>query len=240
VSRPFITGGVWTFAAIRDCDAHVQGKATLRVSALAGLITLGLLAGPEFKLADSLRTQAVSPAITAPEMISAKGQDRIPAYRIPAFGDVTSATPARRRPRTESEAVILAAAPAAPSSPAPLDSIEIIDAVTLRTGSMIVRLAGIHTPASDQSCRRLDGLTVSCADRALSYLQLIVKGKAVACDRAGYGPDGIEEGRCRIGDADIAEQMVRQGWAKAAEQPEERLMVAEAAARKQKLGLWRE
>ncbi|MFM9976407.1 MAG: thermonuclease family protein [Beijerinckiaceae bacterium] len=232
MNRPFIAGRVWTAATIASCDARVQGKATLRVSALAGLITLGLLAGPDLRLASTSRELAPVVRNTAPEILSSKGLDR-----VPSLGEITRSAPARRKPQLDNEPAVAAVAPAAQPS---LESIEIIDAATLRTGSMIVRLAGIHMPGAEQNCRRLDGLSVSCTSRAQSYLQLLVKGKAVACDRAGFGADGVEEGRCRVGETDVAEQMVRQGWAKAADQPEERLMVAEAAAREQKLGLWRE
>jgi endonuclease YncB( thermonuclease family) len=120
------------------------------------------------------------------------------------------------------------------------EAVEALDAGMIRAGAETYRLAGIVTPETGTSCRRLDGLAVACADRALSYLQLLVKGRAVACERAPQRSDGPLEANCRIGDGDIAEQMVRQGWARAARNPEERFVLAEAAAKKQKLGIWRE
>jgi endonuclease YncB( thermonuclease family) len=105
---------------------------------------------------------------------------------------------------------------------------------------MLVRLSGMSLPRDGMTCKRLDGLAVPCLDRASSYLQLLVKGRAVACDRAGVATDGTDLGRCRVGETDIAEQMIRQGWASATEASEKRLVVAEAAARKQKLGIWRD
>jgi endonuclease YncB( thermonuclease family) len=224
------------------CNPVIQRNATLRVSALAGLITLALLAGPEMRASHIDRSIGPSILISSPEIVLAstvvaKGQERVPtSERVPSLGDITSSAP------RDLKAAVLA--PDAEPSVAvaritPLDQTEIIDAMTVRAGSVTVRLAGIETPKPGDSCRRLDGLAVSCQDRALSYLQLLVRGKTVICNRAGTAPDGTEEGRCRLGETDVAEQLVRQGWAKAGVRPEERMVTAELAARRQNLGIWR-
>ena len=105
---------------------------------------------------------------------------------------------------------------------------------------MTVRIAGLALPTADKTCRRLDGLSVACLSRAESYLELLVRSRAVACDRAGVADDGVALGRCRIGETDIAEQMVRQGWAEAADREAPALVMAEAQAKRQKLGIWRD
>jgi endonuclease YncB( thermonuclease family) len=231
VKRAFIENGTWNAAAEAACDAIVQKKATLRVSALAGLLTLGLMAGPDIRLALPDAHLPRAPMISQPEMVVYK-----PADRVPSPGDITSSAPARRRigPTISDET------PGDTSGPKPFAAIEILDSATLRSGDMTVRLAGVNRLPDDQTCRRLDGLTVTCADRATSYLQLLVKGRTVVCDRAGMAEDGVEIGRCRIGDTDISEQLIRQGWAAAVPASDKRLMVAEAAAKVQKLGIWRE
>jgi endonuclease YncB( thermonuclease family) len=242
--RAFIENGHWSLSA-KDalgageaCDAGVQQKATLRVSALAGLVTIALFAGPELKLAIPEAQSPRAPLISQPEMVSYKPADRVPALVVAAsrgqetdLADVTSSASARPKPMGDAALV---------KAPSLFAGIDVLDPATLKTGDMTVRLAGIAMAPEGKVCRRLDGLAVSCADRAVSYLQLLVKGRAVACDRAGTTPDGLDLGHCRIGETDIAEQMVRQGWAKATAEPEERFMVAEAAAKKQKLGIWRE
>jgi endonuclease YncB( thermonuclease family) len=230
MGRAFIANGRWQGPPETACDARAQQKATLRVSALAGVLTLALIAGPGLGSGLPEEERPSGPAVAMPQMISAKAADRVPTLD-------ERASALRRRPRPDAESAAEAAAPPAAEPRAP---IEVIDAATLKAGSMVVRIAGIAPPAADRHCRRLDGLAVPCADRAESYLGLLVRGRAVACDRAGFAADGVERGRCRIGEADIAEQMVRQGWAEAADRDEPRLAVAEAQARKQKLGIWRD
>lgn len=224
MGRAFIENGSWQGVAEEFCDAGQQRKATLRVSALAGLATLALLAGPGAGAFAPTEDAPRAKAVSMPEMVSAK-----PADRVPSLDETTSAF--RRKARPEAEPA------AAPTEP---PRIEIVDAATMRAGAMTVRIAGIALPAREKSCRRLDGLAVACVDRAESYLELLVRNRAVACDRAGTAADGVELGRCRIGETDIAEQMVRQGWAEAQDRDEPRLVLAEAQAKKQKLGIWRE
>jgi endonuclease YncB( thermonuclease family) len=229
--RTFIEKGIWQITVSNSFSADIQKMATLRVSALAGIITLGLMVGPELRETQVIRAPAPVITSTIPEMVSAKSNDR-----VPNFEDITSLAPARHKARPDSDVTALSTSS---SDQKPYAGIEVVNATTLRSAGMTVRLAGIALPKAEQSCRRLDGLDVSCTDRAISYLQLLVKGRSVACDKAGIASDGVEKGRCRIGETDIAEQMVRQGWAKASDNPDGRLVVAEAAARKQKLGIWR-
>jgi endonuclease YncB( thermonuclease family) len=232
--RAFIENGKWHVAE-KAVNAVAQQKATLRVSALAGLLTLGLIAGPDIRLAlpDVHRPQ--TPAISQPELVSLKS-----AERVPSFGDATATATAtatsalRRRPRNEEQTEAPREVPKAHAQ------IAVVDAATLRADDMVVRVAGLTLPAPGTICKRLDGLAVSCADRAASYLQLLVKGRTVACDRLGKDADGTDLGRCRIGEADVAEQMIRQGWASAASTDDANLKRAEASARQQKLGIWRE
>jgi endonuclease YncB( thermonuclease family) len=219
-------------------DAGVQRQATLRVSIAAAAMTLAFAVFHDGGQ-PTLQTQpAAGTVISAPEIIVAKLDDRVPA--IPA-----APSPYRRRtPAAEaSEPAELAAAPerSAPARTTPqAREATVIEAGMIRAGDTAYRLAGIVFPEDGRMCRRLDGLAVACADRAQSYLQLLVKGRAVSCDRTVQTADGAPEANCRIGEADIAEQIVRQGWARAADKPEERFLLAEAQAKKQKLGIWRD
>lgn len=236
--RAFVEHGMWRVAVNAVCDASQQKQATLRVSALAGIAVLGLMMVPDIQRETPVTTPAQIILSTAPEIIPAKSIERVPGGQTQVTDDVTSAATVRRWRSLVASGAITAES-IATARPAPHAAIEVVDPTTLRAGEMVVRLAGVISPPGNTTCRRLDGLAVPCADRAISYLQLLVKGRAVACSRAGLAPDGVEKGQCRIGESDIAEQMVRQGWAKAEDQPEERFLLAEAAARKQKLGIWR-
>jgi endonuclease YncB( thermonuclease family) len=240
MARAFIQQGVWRIRPSQVCDAPVQQRATLRVSALAAALTLGLAALGDGPSAPAALPRAV--VIAQPELVLVKAQDRVTS--VP-----DALSPFRRR-ALAAEAVPAAGTANAADAPAettattrmltPAREAEAVDAGFIRTGEQMFRLSGIITPEHGKSCRRLDGLAVPCADRAQSYLQLLIKGRAVVCERAAQGPSGPAEANCRVGDADIAEQLVRQGWARAGHQPEERFMVAEASAKKQKLGIWRE
>jgi endonuclease YncB( thermonuclease family) len=229
--RAFIQNGVWRARPAAAIDPAMQRQATLRVSIAAAVATLAfatLHGGAE-------TSPAVAPKQIAalPEMISFKADDRVPQ----------AVNPFRRRAPLAETAEVPSAPPETTASPRTMGAAraaEAMDGGMIRAGDATYRLAGIVLPENGQMCRRLDGLAVACADRAHSYLQLLVKGRAVSCERAPQRTDGPHEANCRIGDADVAEQMVRQGWARAGEQPEERFMLAEAAAKKQRLGIWRE
>jgi endonuclease YncB( thermonuclease family) len=233
MARAFIHQGVWRIRPAPIVDPQGQKRATLRVSAAAALGTLALAvlqAGPAAE-APVLRKSAV---IAQPELVSIKSVDR-----VPSLPEATS--PFRRR-----ASAVETVEATAPEATAGLRTVQTareadaVDAGMIRAGDRLYRLAGIVTPETGRACRRLDGLAVPCADRAHSYLQLLIKGRAVTCERAPQSSDGAVEATCRVGDADIAEQLVRQGWARAADKPEERFLLAEATARKQKLGIWRE
>ena len=230
--RPFVQRGTWSLQA--SCDAKVQRDATLRVSVLAGVVTLALMAAPDFKWKAIDHSFGQSIIISSPEIAnnnSGKG-----LHRVPSVEDGTITASFTRKP------IISLDEPVSKTSPkiTPLDHVEIIDASTVRAGSRIVRLRGIETPKSTDTCKRLDGLAVSCLDRALSYLQLLVKGRAIACSSTKPTETSSDEGHCRFGETDVAEQLVRQGWAKAGALSEERIVTAELAAKRQKLGIWRQ
>ncbi len=142
MERAFVANGSWQNAIRRDdaaalaCDPAVQRKATLRVSALAALVTLGLTAGPDFRPDPALTEAPRRIAVAMPEIVTVK-----PADRVPSAGETTSAF--QRRPRPTPDAAPVAEAPAVPPP-----GIEIVDAGTLKAGSMIVRIAGLAAPSA--------------------------------------------------------------------------------------------
>jgi endonuclease YncB( thermonuclease family) len=231
MARAFIHNGVWRIQPSLAFDAPAQKMATLRVSIAAALATLAMAAMPE--RAPDAAPRARPMLMAQPVMMPMKIEDRVPS--LPE-----AISPFRRRPPMADAPVEPSETTAATRTARVSEAVEALDAGTVRAGTDTFRLAGIVTPETGASCRRLDGLAVPCADRAHSYLQLLVKGRAIVCARAPQLGDGQPEANCRVGDADIAEQLVRQGWARAADKPEERLVLAEAAAKKQKLGIWRE
>ncbi|MGL4242789.1 MAG: thermonuclease family protein [Beijerinckiaceae bacterium] len=234
MARAFIHQGVWRMPPAESVDPSAQKKATLRVSVAAAVATLALAALHDGRGMDD--AAAVKPArIAQPELLHIKIEDRVPAVPAPV-------SPFRRRAPIGDDVAALPLPDAMVPSPAraPVREAEVDAAGMIRAGDETYRLAGVELPETGRMCRRLDGLSVQCLDRAQSYLQLLVKGRAVTCDRNPQTSDGAIAATCRVGDSDIAEQLVRQGWARAADKPEERFMLAEAAAKKQKLGMWRD
>jgi endonuclease YncB( thermonuclease family) len=236
--RAFIQNGVWRARPMPEIDAPAQRQATLRVSIAAAVATLAFTALQDGRPAQAPAPVAKAVLISAPEIvIAAKADDRVPSMGAEPLSPFRRRAPVQETPAAEvSTPETTATARTAKSA----REAEVVESGMIRTADDTYRLAGIALPETARQCRRIDGLAVGCLDRAQSYLQLLVKGRAVSCERAPQKNDGPLEANCRIGDADIAEQMVRQGWARAGEQPEERFVVAEAAAKKQKLGIWRE
>lgn len=231
--RAFIQNGIWRARSTDTIDPVGQRQATLRVSIAAAIATVALAALHQGTDTAPRQGSPPVPLISLPEMITTKLEDRVPL----------TPSPFRRRAPLADVVEATAAASETTASPRTTSSAreaEVTDTGMIRAGDVTYRLAGIILPETSRMCRRLDGLAVPCADRAHSYMQLLVKGRAVSCERAPSRSDGPHEANCRVGDADIAEQMVRQGWARPADAPEERFLLAEAAARKQKLGIWRE
>jgi endonuclease YncB( thermonuclease family) len=115
----------------------------------------------------------------------------------------------------------------------------VVDGRTLGLGPVTVRLAGIVLPAADETCRLLDGSTAPCAARSATQMELMLRWRPVTC-RLPDGPRGDISTRCRIGATDLAEWLVRNGWARPAQDAPAHLAAAARAAQQQKAGLWRE
>lgn len=235
MARAFIENGVWRIPPASRMDVQVQGRATVRVSVVAALATLAIAAMQD---GGGVSGPLSKPSVIAqPEVVIIKTEERVPSMASPVSPfRRRAAAPVAVEATLAASTEITATARAMPSA----REVEVVEAGMIRAGGETYRLAGIVLPGTDRTCRRLDGLAVGCLDRAQSYLQLLVKGRAVACERAPQRSDGPPDANCRVGDADLAEQLVRQGWARAGDQPEERFVMAEAAARKQKLGIWRD
>jgi endonuclease YncB( thermonuclease family) len=61
-------------------------------------------------------------------------------------------------------------------------------------------------------CRTLDGRDEACAVRARTQLELMLRGRTLACRWRETAP-GAAEGACRLGSSDLADRLVRTGFA---------------------------
>ncbi|MBX6375267.1 MAG: thermonuclease family protein [Acetobacteraceae bacterium] len=113
----------------------------------------------------------------------------------------------------------------------------VIDGDTIEVAGRRVRLHGIDAPERDQACER-GGRSYACGEEATRALAQLLAGREVRCAGRGQDRYGRVLAVCRAGGADIGEAMVRAGWAVAFRRYAEDYASAEAAARRERLGLW--
>lgn len=124
-------------------------------------------------------------------------------------------------------------------------AIDVLDGRSFRADGATIRLANLALPGPRQQCRRLDGVTEPCAERARTRLDLMTRHRPVACDLAAAAPgaplgatSSPLTGDCRVGDGDLALRLIREGWATPlSDTPEAAAALAEA--RRAKAGIWR-
>ena len=108
----------------------------------------------------------------------------------------------------------------------------------LRVKSNAVRLAGIEAPDPAQPCFKANGKRWSCADAATHALSRLVRGRKIACELSNPDKGLISLAHCRVGDIDIAAELVKEGHVFASEGYFRTYGSEEEAARAAKLGLW--
>lgn len=121
----------------------------------------------------------------------------------------------------------------------------IIDGATLEIAGQRFRLAGIETPAPDQTCRRA-GQEYACGTVARAMLWDLVGGREVRCEPVvnagtadtGSAGGGITLATCRAGDTDLNAGMVVAGWALADPAAAASYGALEDEARSARRGLW--
>lgn len=112
----------------------------------------------------------------------------------------------------------------------------VVDGDTLRVGGERIRLFGIDAPESDQVCQARN--IVRCGDLATAGLRRMIGGSAVRCVVEDVDRYGRLVSVCYLGNDDLNARMVRSGLAVAYRQYSERYVDEEAAARRERRGLW--
>lgn len=110
------------------------------------------------------------------------------------------------------------------------------DGGTLRSGKIVIRLAGIAARGADATCKDKTAKTWRCGAAAKAALTRLIRGRAVACVLPKAGEHNIFDARCSVGDIDLSVWMVRQGWVEAKDPS---LAGAAKQAKADRLGLWR-
>ncbi len=116
----------------------------------------------------------------------------------------------------------------------------VVDGRTIEIGALTVRLAGIDAPEPGQRCERR-GVTYDCGQEAGWALAERLGRHWVLCVEQGRDTDGGLLATCYLGGRhgiDVNAHMVRQGWAVADPGSGQDYSEAEAAAQRERLGLW--
>ena len=115
----------------------------------------------------------------------------------------------------------------------------VVDGDTIWIGETKIRLHGIDAPEMKQTCRTSKGKEQLCGQLAKQALQRLVQGQDVTCK-------GDERDRykrliavCYVGQFNINEQMVTDGWALAYRKYSMDYVRAETVAKSRREGMWR-
>ena len=113
-----------------------------------------------------------------------------------------------------------------------------LDVQMIEIDGQRILLFGIDSVMRKQACS-LDGRIWECWEVAMRNLKIMLDQGPATCEVVGE-PDvyGRLLARCKINGQSLNEQLVRKGWAVARPSETTDYAAAEAAAKKEKLGLW--
>ncbi len=114
----------------------------------------------------------------------------------------------------------------------------VVDGDTLQVAGKRIRLEGIDAPERAQTCPRKWVGTWSCGKAATRWLERFIAGRHVRCRQVGRDKYGRVIGICYAGKDEINSVMVREGLAWAFVKYSERYIGEEAAARRDRKGIW--
>ncbi|WP_417685135.1 thermonuclease family protein [Roseibium sp.] len=125
-----------------------------------------------------------------------------------------------------------------PPGPIELKRPQVVDAGTLRTKDLTVRIAHITAPSAEETCVSRRGGTWPCGARARTSLRGLIRIFTVTCEKvADLGPREISA-LCSRRNTDIGAWLVEYGWADPAEGAPESYKELAAAAQDKKIGKW--
>ena len=108
---------------------------------------------------------------------------------------------------------------------------------TIRADGHNLDLYGAVLIRRDRICASPEGARWTCGQRAFMATRALVEGQPLSCSfrQAAGAPKAV----CWVGDNDVTESLLSQGWAELAEGvTEESYVEAEASARRIKAGIW--
>jgi endonuclease YncB( thermonuclease family) len=110
---------------------------------------------------------------------------------------------------------------------------------TLQIAKTTVRIAGIEAPVAGQTCLATGSRRWRCDVSAKTALSRLVRGETITCDVSDSDEQGRRLGTCRLGETDIAAELVRNGHVFAETGFFAAYSSLESEAREAKAGIWR-
>ena len=116
-----------------------------------------------------------------------------------------------------------------------VEDISVVDGDTVQIGNTVYNLFGMDAPELGQRCLQ-DGKWNNCGITAAFQLKKLLNfDKPLRCERAKADPFQI---KCYSKTGNVAQAMIKAGYAVAASGSDEYYQAAEASAKEGKLGLW--
>jgi endonuclease YncB( thermonuclease family) len=116
--------------------------------------------------------------------------------------------------------------------------VNVVDGDSFNIGKQRFRLYGIDAPELHQDCRDASGKWWPCGKRARSELRRLIGNNPVHCTERTRDRFGRAVAVCNAGGRDLAEEMVRLGWATAYPDFASSYAGVESEARAARRGLW--
>ena len=107
---------------------------------------------------------------------------------------------------------------------------------TIRADGHNLDLYGIQLVLRNRICAP-EGVRWACGQRAFIAMRRLLEGQSISCSfiAAAGSPKAV----CRVGDTDVTQWLLSQGWAELAEGvTDETYVEAAASARRRKAGIW--
>ena len=117
------------------------------------------------------------------------------------------------------------------------NDVRVVDGDTLEINNYKIRIQGIDAPETAQICGQA-GKPIHCGKLATYELENLIKDQEIKC--LNIGKDKYERiiGECYLGDIEINEWMVKNGWALAYRKYSKKYVNAETYAKEKGLGIW--
>ncbi len=121
---------------------------------------------------------------------------------------------------------------------------EMVDSRRFYAGDQLIVFTGITAPAMDAVCENPDKTLSPCGIFARATLYALIRGERLTCQSQGSAPELAPPpealvGACRMRGKDVATEFVRVGFARPAGFAPRAMLDAEAEARAEARGLWR-